>query len=585
LLGYLKPYWLHVLCAQVCIAVTTGLNLLFPWLLKDIFDSIITRKDMGALYLFVIALIVLYLVRVGFSFGRAYLLAYIGQHIMSALRIQVFQKTQELSLGFFAANKTGDIISRMTGDIDLLQGTLTRGVADLLQQVLTLVVGTILLLYLDTQLGLVCFAVLPVILLAGKRLGQRLREISRRVRQQLGQLTSFIQEALSGIQIVKSYVMEPRLIKSFTSQITNVLNDSLAGARTGAAIRSLIELLNEVTLVVILGYGGYRTIHGTLSPGELIAFILYVEMVTGPVAGLTDIYTEAQRAVAAAERVFRLIDMQPQIHIENPVRIDGVRGEIRFCNVSFGYHGLLPLNMDRSDTYGSSQDVLNDVSFIVEPGQMVALVGPSGAGKSTIAKLLMRFYVPDSGEIFIDGYPVSTISTSDLRKHIGIVPQDTFLFGTSVKENIACGNPDASIEEIVAAAKAANAHQFIIDLEQGYDTIVGERGVRLSGGQKQRLAIARAILKNPRILILDEATSFLDATTEMMVSQALSRLMHGRSTLIIAHRLSTIKRADKIIYIEDGRIMEQGTHECLLARGGKYSHLWQTQFGALQESG
>ncbi len=558
----LTPYWKWVLVGQAAMLLSVLLTMVFPWVVKDIFDTIIQQEELRELGWLIAGLTAVFALLAVVSYVRTYALSYVGENMIRDLRVQLYSKLQQLSLGFFEQHTAGEIVSRMTNDIGLLQIALTGGLTSLIQQIIALFVGLGLLLYLDWQLTLITLLVVPAVAWLGKTLGKRIKLLSRQVQEQLGHITSFLNQTLAGVPQIKGFRLEDYVIQRFSGEADHVLSLSLWSVRVRAKLNSVIGMLNDFVIVIVMGFGGYRVITGALTAGELIAFILYVQTLTGPIRTLTGVYAEIQRAVGAAERVLEYLEVHPQIQDPaDPVPLPVVRGDIAFENVCFAYQG--------------DETVLQDISFRMQPGETVALVGPSGAGKSTIAKLVPRFYDVTGGTIRVDGTDIRDVTISDLRQHIGIVSQDPFLFGVSIRDNIAAGRISASDAEIQAAAQAAHAHDFIEALPEGYDTQVGERGVRLSGGQRQRISIARAILKDPAVLILDEATSSLDTVSEAAVQEALRVLAQKRTTLVIAHRLSTVINADHIVVLEAGRIIQEGTHAELLQEAGLYADLFR----------
>jgi subfamily B ATP-binding cassette protein MsbA len=457
----------------------------------------------------------------------------------------------------------------LTNDINLVQSGLSSGLAYILQQVITLIGVTVLLIRLDPVLTLAVFGTLPLIILISKVMGDKVKAITSSMQERLAALTNIIGESVSGIDIIKAFVLETYAKSLFRDENNQILSKSLRSIRITSGARLAIGLLNSAFTLVVIGFGGYRVAQGHLTSPDLIAFILYAEMVVGPIATLSGIYIEVNKALAAFTRIDDILStraliqggQQPSLPERTPASIEG---QIRFEHVTFSYDGV--------------KNVLHDINLTAEAGQTVALVGPSGVGKSTLLKLIPRFYDPTAGRITLDGVDHRELDLEHLRRQIAVVPQETYLFGMSIRENIACGRPGANEQELVHAAQLANAHEFILEQPDGYDTQIGERGARLSGGQRQRLAIARAFLKDPRILILDEATSALDTHSERKVQDALDRLMQGRTTLIIAHRLSTIEQADKIVVLDQGTVLASGTHQTLLKDCDLYRGLYQTQF-------
>jgi ATP-binding cassette, subfamily B, bacterial MsbA len=470
--------------------------------------------------------------------------------------------------GFFAERRTGELTSRLTVDVGLLQSVLSHQVSEISRQVLSLVGGVVLLTYLQPRLTLTALGVAPLVVGSALVFGKRLRTITTGVQDRVAEATAVAEEAFTQIRTVQSFVQEPAERARYAERVAASVRTALQRAKVRGVFFGVLTFSTFAGIVFVLWQGGLLVLDGKLTAGSLVSFLLYTVTIAASIGALASSFSAYQEAVGAAERVFEILEMRPEIAdpAEPETLATPVGGRVEFEDVSFRY------------TRGEETWTLEDVTLRVAPGEVVALVGPSGGGKTTLVSLLSRFWDVDRGQVRLDGHDVRAIRLADLRGSIGIVPQEPALFSGSVRENIAYARPGASAAEVEAAARAAHAHEFIERLSQGYDTLVGERGVKLSGGQRQRVAIARAILKDPAVLVLDEATSNLDTESERLIEDALERLLVGRTTLIIAHRLSTVRRADRLVVVDRGRIVEEGTHAELLARGGIYARLYQRQF-------
>ncbi|HUV28474.1 MAG TPA: ABC transporter ATP-binding protein [Anaerolineales bacterium] len=574
LLGYVRPYMKWMVISIIALLFSVGLGLILPLVIRNLVDLILVDNDLPQLNRLAIGLFVVFILQSIASFIHRLSLAYVGENAVVDIRVQVYSHLQDLSLRFFGDNRTGEIVSRITNDTALLQSAITDDLVALLRQVITLVGAAVLLFWLDWRLTLIILLGVPFITLTMVWLGRKIRRESEAVQDALAKSASVVEETVAGVRIVKSFARERYEIDRFSSAVDEIYTAAIRRAKIGAVLGPIIGFMAFASITITLWFGAYEVIQGRLTAGDLVAYLIYTMMVAAPIASLAGLYASFQGAIGATEHLFDLLDEKPDI-VSKPgaVILPPLTGEVRFEQVSFTYSEDIP--------------VLREVSFLAQPGQVIALVGPSGAGKSTLISLIPRFWDADAGVVTIDGYDIREVDLPSLREQIGIVPQETILFSDSVFANIQYGKLDATREEVEAAAKAANAHEFILnDLPGGYETEVGERGVKLSGGQRQRVAIARAILKNPRILILDEATSSLDSESEGLVQEALEHLMQSRTSFVIAHRLSTIVNADWVLVLNEGRLVEQGTHLTLLEEpDGLYARLYEMQFGAAEGEG
>ena len=565
LLRYIKPYMNRLIQAIFCIIVAAGANLYLPWIIKDMIDKVLAEKDMEMLNLIAAGIVVTFFIRGVFYYGQSYLVSFVGQRVIIDVRDVLFQKFQRLPLSYFDRHQTGEIMSYITNDVAALQNALVDRLIELVTESSIFFGSLVMMVMLDWKLSLLTLIVVPLVGQAMKVFGQRLKASGTVIQERLADITSTMQESISAVRVVKSFVREDFEIDRFHRQNELNFKAEMKNIQIMSLLTPTVEFLAAVAVTVIVWFGGYEVVNGVITAGTLVAFLTYAVNLANPVKRISRVYGAIQKAMAGADRVFAIMDL-PETIADKPgaLPLPPVAGRVELDHVSFGYE--------------EGKTALADISLTVEPGQMIAFVGPSGAGKSTIANLIPRFYDVTGGAIRVDGHDVRDVTLDSLRQQIGIVPQETMLFSASVRENIRYGRLDASDEEIIQAAKDANAHEFIMELPEGYDTRIGERGLNLSGGQRQRIAIARAILKDPRVLILDEATSALDTESEKIVQAALDRLMVGRTSFVIAHRLSTIFEADQIYVIDGGQVREHGSHQELLAAGGLYSNLYNIQF-------
>jgi ATP-binding cassette subfamily B protein len=562
LLVLLRPYRTRTLLMFVSLILGTAAALAPPPLAKLAIDEGITPGDTRTLTLVVIAFLVSALVYWGATYVQTYLVGWVGQRVLQDLRIQLFAHLQTLSVGFYSRRQAGVIISRLTNDVQALDQLVSDGVVTLFGSTLTLVGTAVILLWLDVKLALLTFLVFPLLALGS--LGFRVVSANayRITREKVALITAYLQESLSGIRVVRTFAQERRHLDRFNALNEDNYDANMKTVYLNAAYFPGVEMLSAVATAGILLYGGLQAIQGDVTVGVLVAFIAALNNFFDPIQSLSQLYTTYQAGMAALDKIFELLDEQPELS-DRPDAIDlpRIRGEIDFQGVTFAY--------------GDGAPALADVDLHVPPGQTVALVGATGAGKSTFAKLVARFYDPTEGRVLVDGHDLRDVTMQSLRSQMGIVPQEAFLFSGTLGENIAFGRPDATAEEVAAAARAVHAHDFISALEHGYDTQIGERGIQLSAGQRQLVAFARALIADPRILVLDEATANVDIHTEGRIEAGLRRLLAGRTAIVIAHRLSTIRTAGRIIVLDHGHITEQGTHDELLAAEGAYWRLYR----------
>jgi subfamily B ATP-binding cassette protein MsbA len=563
----IRPYRWRLLAATLCLIASAAIGLAFPQIVRGLLDAAFVRHDGALLNRIAVLLLGLFTVQAASNFAQTYLLSSTGERVVARLREELFQHLLKLSPGFFAERRTGELVSRLAADIGTIQGLVSFQVSEFARQTLYLAGGVTLLTLTNPHLTLTAVLVVPLVAGSAVFFGRRLRRISTGVQDRVAEATAVAEEAFSQIRIVQSFVQEAWEAMRYGRRMDEVVQVAIRRAAVRGVFFAVITFATFGGMAVVLWEGGRLVLGGALTAGTLVQFLLYTVFIAAAVTALTSLFSSYQETVGAARRVFELLETPPTIADPADPRPlpSPVRGHVVVERVSFRYQPDLPLALD-------------DVSLAIAPGEVVALVGPSGAGKTTLANLLPRFWDVTAGRITLDGVDTRAVRLAELRRAIGIVPQEPALFSGTVLENIAYARPDASAAEAEAAARAAHAHEFIERLPQGYATLVGERGVKLSGGQRQRIAIARALLKDPRVLILDEATSSVDAESERLIEEALERLLEGRSTLIIAHRLSTVRRADRLVVLDRGRVVEEGAHDALLARGGLYARLYQRQF-------
>ncbi len=569
LFGYTKPYRKELTLALVGVSVASMIGLIFPIIVRRLFNGAFSEgTSVRWLDLTALGLIVLFVAQAILNYFRVYFISLVGEGVVADLRRDTFSRLIKLPISFFESRKTGELTSRLTTDVTTIQSVVSTSLPQLFSQTFTLIGGTILMVYINFKLSLVMLATIPAVILAGAYFGRKLRKISTEFQDKVAAANADAEEAIVGIREVKAFTAEGIEEERYQKGILASYDMGLRRARVRAYFTPTIIMVAFTAVTVILWYGGRLVILDGLPPGDLITFLLLTFFVAGSIGSFTGLYSQFQEALGSSKRVFELLDEESDlVEPENPTELSTVSGAVAFKDMSFRYG-------DRGDA-----NVLKNIDLDVQAGEIIAIVGPSGSGKTTLVSLIPRFYDPVEGSITVDGIDLKALRIEDLRAHIGIVPQETLLFSGTVADNIRYGKEDATQPEVEAAAQAANAHDFIETFQDGYETLVGERGIKLSGGQKQRVAIARAILKNPKLLILDEATSSLDSESEALVQEALDSLMQGRTTFVIAHRLSTIRNADRIIVLDEGRIVQEGSHDALMAQGGLYKELHDKQFG------
>ena len=569
LLGYLRPHQALIAWVIALVLATTGLTLLGPYLVGVAIDRFIALKDEPGLLRIVALLLVTYTLAWLAQYAQSYYVVAVTQRVLRTLRRDLFEHLQGLSLRFFDQRPAGELMSRLTNDIDAVNRVLSQSIIELVASLLTLVGMVIVVLLLNVWLAIGALLILPVMLAFTLRMGRGTRRGFQQVQTNLGQLNAVTEESITGMRVVQAFRREPRALADYQRANMAVRDTTIRAQLMMTLLRPMLMVFSNLDIVVIVGLGGWLAMRDLVTVGVIATFVLYARRFFEPLLTLADLYNSIQSALAGAERVFDLLDQTPQVRDQPGAKdLADIRGHVVFDGVCFGYVKGTP--------------VLQEVSLEAKPGQVVALVGPTGAGKTTIINLLSRFYDVGQGAILVDGHDIRKVKQDSLRRQLGIVLQDSFLFSDTVMENIRYGRLDATDEECIAATRLANADQFIQRLPQGYQTLLSERASTLSQGQRQLLSIARAILADPRILIMDEATSSVDTRTEVHIQEALLTLMKGRTSFVIAHRLSTIRNADQVLVIDGGRIIERGTHDTLLAQKGFYHRLYMSQFARME---
>jgi ATP-binding cassette, subfamily B, bacterial MsbA len=560
-LPFLRPYLSRMVLAGLLVMGVAAVNLTLLRLAGTLWDIITVQRDQPKMTNMILILLGLVILQGLCSMGHSYLTAWISQRIIADFRRHLFRHLHTLSVSFFARRRTGELLSRLMNDVTVIQSIVTETPIDGAKQLVTFVGGITFLLIMNWQLCLLILVLLPLLVLVAKFFGRKLKSLSTSIQDHTAAMSTLIEEVISGIRVVKSFVQTQREETRFAVQVEQTLAFTMQKAGVMAVFIPVISLLTFSAAAAVLWYGGRQVIDGSVSPGDLFAFVLFAGILIGPFSSAARVFAQVREAQGATQRVFEILDTQAEVS-DSPTAttLPAVSGHIRADHIGFAYDPRQP--------------VLMDVSFEAKPGELIAIVGPTGSGKTTVMNLLHRFYDPTEGVITIDGHDLRHVTMDSWYRQIALVPQETILFGGTILDNIRYGNEKATQEEVVAASRAAHAHDFIMSFPDQYQTIVGEKGINVSGGQRQRIAIARAIVKNPRILLLDEATSALDGESERLVQEALEELMKGRTTFVIAHRLTTIQRADRILVLNKGRLVETGTHAELMDQKGLYQYLY-----------
>lgn len=560
-----RPYWGRLALGMLLTSLAMAVWLTIPLGLKALLDAVFREGDRDLLDLMAIGMLTLFVIQSALSFGSHYLVEWVGERVVVDFRKRVYSHLHRLGLAFYSDQRLGELTSRLTNDVGAIRTAAVEALMEVLRQGFFMLGSVIVMVWLNWRLSLVIFVAVPGVAYSSRKLGLRIRSLSRDVQDRLADSTSIAEEALGAIRVVKAFARGVYETRRYDVAVEELFKTARRRTLITAFYSAIIGFMFLFALVVIFWYGGTEVLEGRLSAGDLVAFIFYAFNISRAVMGLSRLYSTLNSAAGATERLFELLDREPEIQDDpDAVEIPALVGRVVFDRVSFYYRSDAP--------------VLREISFEVAAGTTVAIVGPSGVGKTTLIHLIPRFHDPIAGSVTVDGHDLRKIRVVSLREQVGLVAQDVHLFGSSVRENIRYGRLEASDDEVEEAARAANAHRFITEFPEGYDSLVGEKGVKLSGGQRQRVSIARAVLKDPRILLLDEATSSLDSESEVLIQEALERVMQNRTTFIVAHRLSTVQHATQILVLEGGRIVQSGSHETLFAEQGLYKRLCELQF-------